>query len=395
MAETRYDEVKPAVHINVDLQATSKKHYLDLTSLTSNLPQNKRNSRYYRYDCAQRILSSLKKGKNPNVQIDDPLAKICILQDVMEVLFYEQLIRDILIESSFYSRYLQFKDEDLLVVIMTYDFQKHKFCQRPPQYSDGIPDIMKRISEGLWSHRVKLSATLARMRVAANAQSIMQLLPPLKLTQFVTLTTAPVYARISCSPTSEAWTSAISELQSVGITFVKERSNLKCSKTATFVTKDFIAFSPDCRSILYNSELRDGPIGLVYPQDFTSYMSISKLTSILMTIGESGQDVILTNSDDGTIPSHIASLMRGKGKVIVLGVAPANIKSIESNLSLACVNNVQLIPVSFRHVNPLDDMFTNVAMVFCNPANSLTSVLHPVDFVMQEGGKQYIEASQS
>ena len=153
---------------------------------------------------------------------------------------------------------------------MLYDFQKHKFCQRPPRCIDGVPEIMKTISESLWTHRVKLSAALARMRVGANAQSIAQLLPPLKFTHFTTLFTAPVYARVACSPTSEAWTTAISEIQTVGVSFVQERSQLKCScKAATFVTKDLLAFSPDCRSFIYNSILRDGPLGVVYPQVHT------------------------------------------------------------------------------------------------------------------------------
>lgn len=150
---------------------------------------------------------------------------------------------------------------------MVYDFQKHRFCQRPPHSSDTIPENMRSISEALWSHRVKLSATLARMRVGASAQSITQLLPPIKFAYFSTLANVPVYTRVTCSPTSEAWTLAISELQSAGISFVQERRQLKSSPTsATFVTKDLLAFSPDCRSILYNSGLRDGPISAISPQ---------------------------------------------------------------------------------------------------------------------------------
>lgn len=144
---------------------------------------------------------------------------------------------------------------------MAYDFQKHKFCQRPPHHSESIAENLRSISEALWSHRVKLSATLARMRVSASAQSISQLLPPLKQTYYSTLTSTPVYARVTCSPTSDEWTMMISELQSAGISFIQERSQLKSSPTsATFITKDLLAFSPNCRSILYNSGLREGPL---------------------------------------------------------------------------------------------------------------------------------------
>lgn len=161
----------------------------------------------------------------------------------------------------------QLRDQGLLVTVMLYDFQKHKFCQRPPHPNDTLPENMRFIAEALWNHRVKLSATLARMRVAGGAQSLAQLLPPLKLAHHMTLSTVPVYARMCCLPTSEEWTLAMSELHSAGISFVQERSQLKSTpNSATFITKDLLAFSPDCRSILYNSALRDGPISAVCPQ---------------------------------------------------------------------------------------------------------------------------------
>ena len=150
---------------------------------------------------------------------------------------------------------------------MAYDFQKHKFCQRPPRSNEDLPDAMRIVSEALWNYRIKLSATLARMRVASNAQSITQLLPPLKFAHLTSLVSAPVYARMTCVPASEGWTLAMAELQAVGISFVQDINQLKCCcKSATFVTKDLLAFSPDCRSILYSSGLRDGPISSICPQ---------------------------------------------------------------------------------------------------------------------------------
>ena len=88
MAEVhRYEEVRPAVHINVDVQSVSKKHYLDMTALTANLPTHKGNIRFQRYDKVHLILSALKKGANPSaVRFADPLNKVAALQDVLEIL---------------------------------------------------------------------------------------------------------------------------------------------------------------------------------------------------------------------------------------------------------------------------------------------------------------------
>lgn len=82
---TRYEEVKPALHINVDVSSTSKKHFLDLSSLTANLPKG--SQRFRRYDDSHRLLSALKRSANPSLQFNDPLKKVVALQESLEVLF--------------------------------------------------------------------------------------------------------------------------------------------------------------------------------------------------------------------------------------------------------------------------------------------------------------------
>ena len=125
----RYDEVRPALHINVDVPTTSKKHFLDMSSLSANLPKvGSSPQRFRRYDDIHRILSALKRGVNPTIQFNDMLRKVIVLQETLEIIFCklpfkackteyvytllyvdEQIMNDILIESSFYSRYLQVK----------------------------------------------------------------------------------------------------------------------------------------------------------------------------------------------------------------------------------------------------------------------------------------------
>lgn len=48
--------------------------------------------------------------------------------------------------------------------------------------------------------------------------------------------------------------------------------------------------------------------------------------------------------------------------------------------------DVQLIPASFPNVDPSDDMFDDVGLILCNVPCSLTSILHPIDYILQEGG---------
>lgn len=84
----RYDEVRPALHINVDVPTTSKKHFLDMSSLSANLPKvGSSPQRFRRYDDIHRILSALKRGVNPTIQFNDMLRKVIVLQETLEIIF--------------------------------------------------------------------------------------------------------------------------------------------------------------------------------------------------------------------------------------------------------------------------------------------------------------------
>ncbi len=65
---------------------------------------------------------------------------------------------------------------------MTYDFQSEKFSLRLPTHGTHIlPPEFIEVAESLLAHKVKLGATLARMRVKQNAKSITQLIPDLRV----------------------------------------------------------------------------------------------------------------------------------------------------------------------------------------------------------------------
>lgn len=151
---------------------------------------------------------------------------------------------------------------------MAYDFQKHKFSLRPPRKPDSIPDVMVSVSEALWSHRVKINATLARRRVAANAQCTTQLLPHGDLVSFTNIISEPVYVRLVDGRFFDSWSSAMMQLQGLGVTLVKDVGGLRhCTKCAVLLRSDLLAFSADCRYLLYDKEREnEGLLTLTSPQ---------------------------------------------------------------------------------------------------------------------------------
>ena len=151
---------------------------------------------------------------------------------------------------------------------MTYDFQKHKFSLRPPRNSDTVPDVMMSISEALWSHRVKMNAALARRRVAANAQCATQLLPHSDLASFTNIISEPVYVRLVDGRFFDSWSSAMIQLQTLGVTLVKDVAMLRCcSKCAVLLRSNLLAFSADCRYLLYDRDREnEGLLTVISPQ---------------------------------------------------------------------------------------------------------------------------------
>lgn len=152
---------------------------------------------------------------------------------------------------------------------MAYDFQKYKFCFRPPKSTDGISDAMIRIASALWKHRVKLNATWSRMRVTAGAKHSIQLLPPKSKELLFNIVTAPLYCRVSSTFVNDnsTWCSLTEELNRLGISLVSSVNELGGHFSATFLNDGaVIALSPQCRQLIYDSTVYQGALQMLIPQ---------------------------------------------------------------------------------------------------------------------------------
>ena len=50
------------------------------------------------------------------------------------------------------------------------------------------------------------------------------------------------------------------------------------------------------------------------------------------------------------------------------------------------VLDIHMIPAQFKNADPLDELFSDVGVIVCNPPCSLSGVQQPVDYIIQEGG---------
>ena len=158
----------------------------------------------------------------------------------------------------------QLHSHRLLVLIMAYDLQKERFTLRLPRDDvDQIPGSVVKVAQALWQHKVKLSATLARMRVKQNAQSVTQLIPnPDIRERYQNALREPCYARVNLIKVDDIQAEVLSVLCDNDYTLVTTQEEFEQQKrTFRHLHRDLLEFSADCRGTLNCKDLvKDGYI---------------------------------------------------------------------------------------------------------------------------------------
>ncbi len=143
---------------------------------------------------------------------------------------------------------IQLHGQESLVVIMAYDFQNSQFTLRLPRSGqENISTSVAQVAVALWRHKVKLGATLARMRVKANARTVTELIFDTERRRYQRILTQPIYARVNLQKVCNVQLEVLSVLSSVGFMHVSGKEELCLYTKAMQQSKrDLIAFSPDC-----------------------------------------------------------------------------------------------------------------------------------------------------
>lgn len=144
--------------------------------------------------------------------------------------------------------------DEVLLHIMLLDFQDSKFTLRlrNDKEEDGVPENISRMADALWRHRTKLNATLARMRVEADALKICQLIPdPVARKVYEANSLFPCYARVNHIKVRDVQSEVVKQLLNEGVVLVKEQNEFYgASKSMCLLQKDLLVFSPGCRGLL-------------------------------------------------------------------------------------------------------------------------------------------------
>jgi hypothetical protein len=147
---------------------------------------------------------------------------------------------------------------------MAYDLQKERFTLRLPRDDvDQIPGSVVKVAQALWQHKVKLSASLARMRVKQNAQSVSQLIPNTDVRErYENALREPCYARVNMTKVDDVQAEVLSVLHDDDYTLVTTQEELvRQERSFRHLRRDLLEFSTDCRGTLDCKDLvKDGYI---------------------------------------------------------------------------------------------------------------------------------------
>lgn len=146
---------------------------------------------------------------------------------------------------------------------MAYDLQKERFTLRLPRDDvDQIPGSVVKVAQALWQHKIKLSATLARMRVKQNAQSVSQLIPNADIRErYESAFREPCYARVNLTKVDNIQTEVLSVLRDDYTLVTTQEEFEQQEKSFRHLRRDLLEFSADCRGTLDCKDLvKDGYI---------------------------------------------------------------------------------------------------------------------------------------
>lgn len=170
---------------------------------------------------------------------------------------------------------MQLHSHRLLVLIMAYDLQKERFTLRLPRDDiDQIPGSVVKVAQALWQHKIKLSATLARMRVKQNAQSVSQLIPNTDTRErYENAFQEPCYARVNLAKVNDIQTEVLSVLRDDDYTLVTTQEEFEQQERSfRHLRRDLLEFSADCRGTLDCKDLvKDGYI-ILQVHDLYSFL---------------------------------------------------------------------------------------------------------------------------
>ncbi|XP_058268129.1 putative methyltransferase NSUN7 isoform X1 [Hemibagrus wyckioides] len=350
---------------------------------------------------AHRVISYGKRSKVTVLKAKDEVWQRRAYELAFNTLKYQELLEDILIDSSFYLAKTVPDDLMSLVVVMLYDLQDRKFLPHKRPANQEMQEEVAKVREVencLLRFKTKLAASLARCRIKHDLLSIDCMLPESIRRRQERGSNLPIYAWINTLRTS---TQEVCEvLKSAGFSHVKSITQLEGKTFCEDIQcLDLLVF-PTCakRELHKTNLLKDCRLVI---QDKSCCISPWALRPLLVPDG----DVVMAGAFSAATVAHTAAIVisahthmhtthhsskhaRSSMQVFVCVGDCTSVQrdELQGVLSSMGCSNVRLLPESLHTLDVCDTRLQKVQLILLTPQCSLSAVSNPVDYLLQENG---------
>lgn len=342
---------------------------------------------------------------------------------------YESILKDVLLDSSFYSSYFKLETfHHSKVMVMLLDFYEHDFrfseSTRKKMEEINIKDRLDHIQDiqkAFFQHKIKLCSAFARNRIKACALTLDAMLSKDVKEQKESGSRHPLFAWVNpmVTQTSEVLKKLKEDHFILKDDLVDNEEN-EMEKIFSLDTKfnDLLAFPSASKDDIYNSQLALS--FFLVPMSKPRYMTAEIVKRIYFdlcraqeksndlintatgpggnntrnTITTEGCDIILTHPETGSLSVHICSFLSNNRRLIMFGCQGNKNAEIEYHLKNIGVKDFVLINDKFTYISPADDRFSSVKIIICNPPCSKSGVVNVVDYIIQEGADSAVALSK-
>ncbi|KAJ9581286.1 hypothetical protein L9F63_023536, partial [Diploptera punctata] len=284
----------------------------------------------------------------------------------------------------------QFQNQPNLIWLLFYDLYKRRFLPRDHHEEHERIKLFERsglleADNLLWNMRVKLAASVARLRIKNNALQLSQLLPlHLRDERVIALDEAPVTGWIN---------TFLIEVEEVKCTV--EKAGLSTPKSDKKIDvynyefdtlcPKFIKFHSSQRSDLAQSTLVKRHHIIL--QDRAFCLGPSIMCNILQDLDLSGK-VVQTHINSPRTMAYLANILLDNDKIesLVAFGAGGRKEEYEEYLRQLGITNTQVYAERFVDISSESAILENVVAVLATPPNTYSGVIDPVDLVCSRGG---------
>ncbi|XP_068870335.1 putative methyltransferase NSUN7 [Aphelocoma coerulescens] len=317
-------------------------------------------------------------SESPMMAFKDEHSRRVSYELAFNALKYQDLLEQILLDSSAYPCYSIPDELTSLLVVMLYDLQDRKFQERKIFDEDELVAEVQEVGQYLYSYRTKLAAALARCRIKHDALSIEYFVPETIWKQEQRASALPVCVWINTFKISLE--DVIKDLEMKGLTKVESVSDF-----------DHYTFAVDqhCHDVLvFPSSLREELLNLdlfadckLLLQDKSRSLAVHSAQALL----SEGGDIIVAHVGSHLTIAHMSVLTNhSMSTIFVCGVKSSAREELRNSFSHMGCENIQLLHEDFTELEPTDRRLEKAKVILLLPQCSGLGVGNPMEFILSE-----------